>query len=297
MNKKVEEELPEPASESKIRALGMIKRYTEKLYDYISTEVFSYFFTDGEVIERWESLNPKERVKFLPEFLEDLKDRWTSEIASQFCPEKLNNDIARSVIFRTIRQGVIKGDIEEEDRERERKYRMSVGSFLLGEEIVRDLGIANFVLYDENRRLYYPTQDGRELLAKVGGYASLEKSKGVHGLTKEERVGNASSAGKIGGALSYKKGVGIHQQTVEERKQIGRLGAIATGMKPWEEEETEYLKLLLKDPTKRYPEDHNHRGMPNCGQIASKLNTKYDMNRTPNAVRIKLYRMSKQYSP
>lgn len=67
----------------------------------------------------------------------------------------------------------------------------------------------------------------------VGGYISLKMrtkigkelyklKKGVHSLSKEERIENASKAGKIGGKISYEKGVGVFSLTLEQKREISK---------------------------------------------------------------------------
>lgn len=64
----------------------------------------------------------------------------------------------------------------------------------------------------------------------VGGIMSLkirrrvgkklfDDKKGVHGLSKEERIQNSSKAGKIGGRKTYERGVGLFSISKEELKE------------------------------------------------------------------------------
>ena len=292
MEGELERKISPEVSVPQIRALAVLKKSVSELYSEVHTEIIHRYISDKGNIDRWNNLSPESRVENLPAFLDSLKGRWTSDLATSFCPPNLNQKMAENVVLQILKKAVREGDIKSEIADNEYKYRCSIGSFLVGEDIVKKLGQDHFVLYDQERKIYYPTKEGRILLATMGGYASLEQSRGVHGLTKEQRIINAGNAGKKGGSISLQNKVGIHAYTIEERRQFGKLATQARGMIAWSDESVAYLISLLADSVYRFPEGSNHRGLPNWKKITEDLNAKCNMNRTVRAVRLTCRRIS-----
>lgn len=294
MEGELERKISHGVSEPQIRALAVIRRSLNELYPEVHAELIDRYISDKDEIDRWNNLSPEDRVKGLPDFLDSLKGRWTPDLAAHFCPPNLNQGIAEAVVLQILKKAVREGDLEPEIADNEYRYRCSLGSFLVGKDIVEKLGHDHFVLYDEERKIYYPTNEGRSLLATMGGYASLEQIKGVHGLSREQRILNAGKAGKKGGATSIRNKSGYHAQTIEERREFGRQGAQASGAVPWNNECVDYLISLIANQEYRFPESHNHRGLPNWQKITEELNSKYGMDRTVKAVRSAYRRASRQ---
>ena len=292
MEGELEKKISFGITELQIRALVVINKNVNQLYPVVHPEVINLYISNTQEIDKWNNLHPEDRIRHPPEFLESLRGRWTMDLGTKFCPPNLNRDVARQVIAKIIKRAVKEGELNQEIVDNERRYRCSIGSFLVGEDIVEKLGQDHFVLYDKERSFYYPTKEGRTLLATMGGYASLEQSKGVHGLSKEQIILNAGNAGKKGGVTALRNKSGIHALTVQERREIGKLGALAMGMNPWNQETVDYLISLVTNPGYKFPEDHNHRGLPNWQKITEELNSKCETSRSVRAVMLKYRRAS-----
>lgn len=293
MEGKLERKIGIDVSE-KNKVLGIIGKTVNNLYPKIHTELIDIYISDQNDIKRWYNLIPQERVENLPYFLDLFRGRWVADLANYFCPIIFNKKMAENVVLEIIKKAVREGELESEIANNESKYRCSVGSFLVGEDTVERLGKDHFVLYDSERRIYYPTKEGRILLAIRGGYACMEKSKGIHGLSKEQRVLNGRKGGKKSGAITLQNKLGIHAQTIEEKRNFARMAVEAKGFVLWNKEAIDYLISLVANPNYKYPEGHNHSGLPNWQKITEELNSKYEMNRTVEAVSLKYSKVIRQ---
>ncbi len=287
MKEKLENRISAKVTESSIKALALIRKNVSELYPKVCSEIITRYVSNKKDIDRWSSIKSEERIEHLPEFLESLRGRWTQDIASQFCPSNLNPEIAEQVVIKIIKRAVIEGNLDPETADNEFRYRCSLGSFLVSEDFTKKLGLDYFVLYNKERRIYYPTKEGRTILAAIGGYASMQKSKGVHGLSKKQRILNAKKAGKKGGAVTLRNRVGIYALTPLERREAQRQAVLASGKDLWNEETINYLVYLTANPEYVYPDSHNHQGLPNWKKIAEQLNSKYRTSRTAKAIKNK----------
>jgi len=91
---------------------------------------------------------------------------------------------------------------------------------------------------------------------KLGGLVNYLRGNGIHALSKEQKIENASKAGKKsfelgvgvharssekmtedgikGGTLLHKLGLGIHSMTKEEKSEAGKIGGMIAGRKTYE---------------------------------------------------------------
>ena len=86
----LERKILQEVSEPQIRALAVIRRSVSELYSDVHAGLISKYIPDTKEIDRWNSINPNDKVEHLPEFLESLRGRWTADLATQFCPSNLN---------------------------------------------------------------------------------------------------------------------------------------------------------------------------------------------------------------
>jgi len=87
-----------------------------------------------------------------------------------------------------------------------------------------------------------------------------------------------------------------HEQMSIDSRKAGRKGAIAKGLTPWTNEETEFAHQLSQQPEYQWEKGSNNPGRPNNGLIALELNIQYhncEEVRTSNKVSQRLIKYRK----
>jgi hypothetical protein len=94
------------------------------------------------------------------------------------------------------------------------KERMCENSKKAGEKTYK-LGVGAF---DRSKEQWsVDSKKAGKLGGKISGKLTHELGLGVHGLSEEQRIENATKGGKIGGRLAHERKVGIHGLTKDQR--------------------------------------------------------------------------------
>jgi len=111
----------------------------------------------------------------------------------------------------------------------------------------------------------YAVESGR-----IGGRKVAELGIGIHGTNPETGERYAVE----GGRKAVELGLGFHSLTEEEKTINGKKSAVARGLTPWGEEETEFAYLLSLEPEYQHQKGPQ-RGKSNIKKIRDVLNENY----------------------
>ncbi len=278
-----------------IAAIYAIGKFCKKNYFSVLDRFKELFFTDREFIQRWEHVSLEDRIEISGKHFAGIENRTMADIGFEIAPkisEKCSSSIAKKILVMAIERG----DISQEEADREGRYRKSVrltevmkrmkiegrASFNwpeekikeYGERIIKNLGLNTYSSEEDN--LLLELMQNPEYTHPHGSIYS--------GHVNWSKI--AEEMGRISGENRSKHSIrGRYKRLIKKGKSDDVRPNV---QKNYSNEEDSHLIGLTKSPSFRHEIGTRYAGKLHWNRIAIEMNSKFGKNR-------KLTSFSKRY--